>query len=185
MSYRPLSDLVIPARPKLKGGRSYYGAYPAGFLERARALLGVNIHDPVLHVCSGMTRHYPYPAFAVGPNDKFLDLDPDTEPDFLQDAREPYPLGFKAVMADPPYDEGHAKRYKPGAPQFPTAREILRRGLEAVPEGGRVGILHFKSPRPPDAKSTRLVAVLAVWLGWDMAIRSFTVYEKVSSCSMH
>lgn len=37
MSYRPITDFWILARPKVK----YYGAYPSGFLERARALVGV------------------------------------------------------------------------------------------------------------------------------------------------
>ena len=35
MGYRPITDLWFLARPKVK----YYGAYPNGFLERARALL--------------------------------------------------------------------------------------------------------------------------------------------------
>jgi hypothetical protein len=32
VSYRPITDVWILARPKVK----YYGAYPNGFLERAR-----------------------------------------------------------------------------------------------------------------------------------------------------
>jgi len=174
--YRPLSDMVIPARPKLLNGKKFYGAYPAGLLERARAMLGVNINDPVLHVCGGMTKHYPYPRFSIGPNDRTLDLDPATDPDYLQDAREPYPAGFKGVLADPPYSADEAKNYKPGASAYPTPGIILRRALDAVPPGGRVGILHFKSPNPP--KNTRLVAVLGVWMGYNMAIRSFTFYER-------
>jgi hypothetical protein len=176
VNYRPITDLVIPARPKLKGGHKYYGAYPAGLLERARALLGVRITEPVLHVCAGMTRHYPYPRFAVGPNDRMLDLDPALDPDYLQDAREPYPPGFVAVMADPPYSEDEAGNYKPGSKLYPTPAIIVRRAFEVLPVGGRVGVLHFKSPRPPS--NARLVAVLAVWMGYDMAMRSYTVFEK-------
>src|SRR4051812_30842491 len=106
MSYRPVTDTWILARAKLKGGVKYYGAYPGGFLERARALLGVTINDPVLHVCSGMVRLYPYKR-GFGPNDKTLDLDPACAPDFLQDARQPFPLNgqatWKAVLIDPAY----------------------------------------------------------------------------------
>lgn len=68
----------------------YYGSYPGGFGERARALLGVHITDPVLHVCSGQVKNYPYKR-AVGPNDKTLDLDPANAPDYVHDAREPFP----------------------------------------------------------------------------------------------
>jgi hypothetical protein len=52
----------------------------------------------------------------------------------------------------------------------------VRRAFDALPVGGRVGVLHFKSPRPPS--NARLVAILAVWMGYDMQIRSYTVYEK-------
>lgn len=42
MNYRPIGgDRWDLARPKLLGGHKYYGAYPAGFLERARALMAV------------------------------------------------------------------------------------------------------------------------------------------------
>lgn len=91
MSYRPITDHWMLTRAKLKGGVKYYGSYPGGFGERARALLGVHILDPVLHVCAGQVKNYPYKR-AIGPNDKTLDLDPATVPDFVHDAREPFPL---------------------------------------------------------------------------------------------
>ena len=46
MSYRPITDVWILARSKVP----YYGAYPAGFLHRARTLLGVDAVGAVLHV---------------------------------------------------------------------------------------------------------------------------------------
>jgi hypothetical protein len=49
MTYRPISDEWILARPRLREGAKLFGAYPGGYLERARALLGVHINDPVLH----------------------------------------------------------------------------------------------------------------------------------------
>lgn len=99
MSYRPITDTWIMARAKLKHGEKYYGAYLGGFPERARALLGVTLADPVLHVCSGKAQHYPY-ARGFGPNDKTLDLDPTNKPDFVHDARQPLPLrkaGFRTI----------------------------------------------------------------------------------------
>lgn len=41
MSFRPIADVWILARPKVK----YYGAYPNGFLERALPLLGASEHS--------------------------------------------------------------------------------------------------------------------------------------------
>ena len=40
-----------------------------------------------------MARDYPYKR-AFGPNDMTLDLDPLCKPDFLQDARNPFPLSL-------------------------------------------------------------------------------------------
>jgi hypothetical protein len=54
MSYRPFTDVWILARPKSK----YFGAYPAGFLRRARDLIGCSQEDQVLHVCSGDIANY-------------------------------------------------------------------------------------------------------------------------------
>lgn len=111
MSYRPITDVWILARSKVK----YYGAYPAGFLHRARALLGVSPDDAILHVCGGKVRDYPYRG--LGPNDRTLDLDPACQPNFLQDARDALPrractcVGYAchephlwdAVLIDRPY----------------------------------------------------------------------------------
>lgn len=181
MSYRPICDFWWLARAKLKGGRKYYGAYLGGFPERARVLLGVTINDPVLHVCGGMARHYPY-AGGFGPNDQTLDLDPATQPDYLADAREsfpllecsacggngagvlgpdtcgnccgegtPYPDGWPAILMDPPYSEIDAAEYVPGAAVYPKPNLLLRNALQAVRPGGRVGLIHYIVPAPPPA----------------------------------
>ena len=70
-NYRPFTDVWILARSKVK----YFGAYPAGFLQRARdlLLLGAGSSRAVLHVCSGRVRDYPYQGF--GPWDITMDLD--------------------------------------------------------------------------------------------------------------
>ena len=109
MSYRPTTDVWILARTKLKadddgGKQSYYGAYPAGFLHRARQLLGVRRSDPVLHVCGGMVKECLYRGFEE--NDRTLDLDPKTNPDYLMDARR---LGVgkgDLFPIRPPHDGG-------------------------------------------------------------------------------
>ncbi len=186
MSYRPITDTWILARAKLKDNRKYYGAYPGGFPERARALLGVRIDEPVLHVCGGMARHYPYPN-AFGPHDKTLDLDPATEPDYLQDAREPLPelcftngsrfgLLWPAVLIDPPYTEGDAEKYAPGVKAFPSASLLVKNAINAVRVGGRVGLLHYIWPSPP--KNARSVAAVAVLVGFNNRVRLFSVFER-------
>ena len=190
MSYRPITDFWILARAKLKGGETYYGAYPGGFPERARALLGVSINDPVLHVCGGKARLYPYKG-GVGPHDKTLDLDPQLAPDFLQDAREPFPLNhcsfgkidipWPAILIDPPYTEGDSEKYAPGKEVFPSANLLLKNGLLAVRPGGRVGILHYLIPQPPPESigfTTKFVGVVAVMVGFNNRIRAYSVFER-------
>lgn len=86
MAYRPITDIWMLCRPKV----AYYGAYPAGFLERARYLLGVTINDPVLHICGGRVREYqsgPMKGKGLGVNDRTVDLDPNLDPDYLLDVR--------------------------------------------------------------------------------------------------
>lgn len=173
MGYRPITDTWILARPKVR----YYGAYPAGFLERARALLGVTIDDPVLHVCSGMVRAYPY-RNGFGINDKTLDLDSELRPDFVRDAREPLPGGFKAILADPPYTPEDADNYRPSSHQLPSPNELLRNMLNALGHGRRCGILHYVVPRPPKDMA-RFVACVGVMVGFGNRMRAYSVFERV------
>lgn len=177
MSYRPIMDPWVLARPRLRGGQKLYGAYPGGYLERARALLGVHIDDPVLHVCGGMVRLYAYPRRALGPNDKTLDLDPLMKPDFLQDARDPYPTGFVAILADPPYGETEADRYVPGRGRLPTPNIIAKRAIEALAIGRRVGVLCYAWTAPPP--NAIEVAVISVLTGRNQRARVLTVMERL------
>jgi hypothetical protein len=194
MSYRPITDVWILARPKVK----YYGAYPNGFLERARALLGVTPFDPVLHVCGGMARMYPAQPRGFGPNDQTLDLDPALKPDFIQAATSSLPLyhqcvletcracgggeqvEWPALIADPPYTEADALKYVPGPAAFPSANLILKNMLAVVRPGGRVGMLHYVLPQPPRDKSARFVACIGVIVGFNNRMRVFSVFERES-----
>lgn len=194
MSYRPLTDVMILARSKVK----YYGAYPAGSLIRMRDLLGVGYYDPVLHVCSGRVQDYPYRGF--GPNDFTLDIDGDVEPDFMQDARDPFPefigslgycivdrpnskaivdiSGWPAILCDPPYTEEDADKYASGRKVLPSARRLLLNGLDAVRVGGKVGILHYVAPRMPKG-SARFVGCFPVFVGFENRPRLYSVYERL------
>lgn len=187
MSYRPITDVWLLARPKVK----YYGAYPNGFLERARALLGVTPFDAVLHVCGGMARAYPAQPRGFGPSDRTLDLNPALMPDFEQAATDPLPpygvqcgplrngepVGWPALIADPPYTEADAEKYAPGAKAFPAANLILKNMLVAVRPGGRVGMLHYVLPQPPRV-GVRFVACVGVIVGFNNRMRVFSVFEK-------
>lgn len=197
MSYRPITDTWFLARCKYKNGTKYYGGYPGGFPERARALLGVRITDPVLHVCSGKVRDYPY-SHAIGKRDVTLDLDPAMEPDYLQDARLLFPLRvsmpcscgkqncpdsqfqkWKAVLMDPPYSPEDAAHYVPGADTYPKPNQLLRNGLEAVEVGGRVGLLHYVLPQPPKDIPARFVACVSVYVGYNNRVRCYSVFERL------
>lgn len=182
MSYRPITDYWLLARAKLKPNpdgskRQYYGAYLGGFPERARALLGVAFTDPVLHVCGGMARFYPY-AGGFGPNDKTLDLDPECRPDYLQDARSPLPRGFAAMLIDPPYSQDDARHYAPGSDRYPPPGKLVQNAIDALEVGQKVGIIHYMLPRRPN--NARLVAAVAVIPGNNNRIRSFGVFERTS-----
>lgn len=180
-NYHPIHDVWFLARAKLKDGSKYYGAYLGGFPERARALLGCSINDPVLHVCGGMARKYPYRR-GFGPCDKTLDLDPKTEPDFLQDAREPFPApllgGWSGILIDPPYSEVDAAHYLPGSEKYPKPNQLIKNAFDVLPVGGRVGIIHYILPSPP--KNSVFVACVGVICGFNNRMRCYSVFEKTN-----
>jgi len=177
MNYRPITDVWILARPKVK----YYGAYPNGFLERARVLVGAPIDEPVLHVCGGRVREYPVRG-GFGPNDKTLDLDPALEPDYLQDARGAFPAAsWAGVLIDRPYTGEDAEHYVPGQSVLPTANELVRNALKVLDVGRRVGILDYMFPSPPPKSSkieSKLIALVGVFMGYNNRARCFTVFER-------
>jgi hypothetical protein len=172
MSYRPICDTWLLARPKVR----YYGAYPSGFVSRARALLGVAIDDPVLHVCAGQIRAYPFAG--VGPNDRTIDVDPAQGADFTLDiTTQEWPVGpWRAVLADPPYTVGDAAHY--GTAPLPTPKLILAKSLQVLRPGGRVGILAYNAPT--ECRGSKLVALVGVIMGFNNNIRCYSVYEKVA-----
>jgi hypothetical protein len=195
MSNRPITDTWFLARAKLRDGKKFYGAYPGGFLERARVLLGASINEPILHVCGGMARFYPY-ARGFGPNDLTMDLDPKTEPDILQDARDEWPLGmgrfsddggvkletqFRAYLIDPPYSELDARHYLDGNGEksYPLPNLLIKRAFEVMEPGQKVGILHYMVPAEP--KNGKIVAEIGIIVGTNNRIRTFTVIEKLSN----
>lgn len=164
---RPITDMWILARSKIK----YYGAYPSGFLQRARDLIGASLEDPVLHVCSGRVQDYPFSGF--GPYDVTIDSSIDAEADYTQDVMKAWPRSdFNYALIDPPYTLEDAKKYNTNA-KLPTAQAILHHALKYV---WKVGILHYTIPRPPD--TARFVAVVGVFCGFNNRMRAFSVFEN-------
>ena len=181
MSYRPICDTWILARPKVK----YYGAYPNGFLERARALLGVQRDDSVLHVCGGRAKEYPSWS-RLCPSDQTLDLDERCAPDYLADASKPLPGdktrlddAWPAILCDPPYTVADAEHYAVHTDQMPKPNALLKNALESVYIGGRVGMLHYVLPQPP-REGVKFVACVGVIVGFNNRIRIFSVYERTA-----
>jgi len=175
MSYRPITDLWLLARPKVK----YYGAYPAGFLGRARDLLGVGRDGAVLHVCGGRVRDYPYRGLGV--HDATVDIDPAVTPDFVMDVRTDLPPGpheglWDAILIDRPYTEEDAAHYAAGAGVLPPLNDLVKRCLTRVTPGSRVGVLDYMIPRPP--KTARFIACVGVVVGFGNRGRFYTVFER-------
>lgn len=187
MSYRPITDLWFLARAKLKGGKKYYGAYLGGFPERARILLGVPLDEPLLHLCGGMAKHYPYKR-GFGPNDKTQDIDQGCDPDVCLDAEVMvwpisecnhnlyYPDGWPGILIDPPYSEKDALQY--ATQKYPNPNKLVENAIEAVKLHGKVGIIHYVVPRCP--KNAKFVACVGIVCGFNNRIRVFSVFEKES-----
>ena len=160
-SYRPLCDFWLLARPKVK----YYGAYPAGFLWRAKTLLG-DITN-LCHLCSGKVEGGGFT----------IDIDPTLQPSLVADClKVPLEDGhFSAVLCDPPYTLEDAQHYN--HKELPNPNQLLREAIRLVKVGGRVGFLHYICPSPP--KNARLVSTVAVLVGFNNRVRLYSVYEKL------
>lgn len=176
--YRPLCDIWILTRCKYKGGVKRYGGYLGGFPERARALLGCKITEPVLHVCGGLARLYPYSG-GFGPSDKTLDSDVRCEPDYCQDARQAFPrpeggCHWAGILIDPPYSKEDAVMWPGGL--YPSPNLLLKNSFEVIPVGGRVGIIHYILPKAPP--NSRFVAAVGVLCGFNNRIRCYSVFER-------
>jgi hypothetical protein len=97
------------------------------------------------------------------------------------DARAWFPQGpdlWRGALIDRPYTEEDAAHYLDGkgAEVLPDLNDLLRRTLDVVGPGCRVGVLDYFVPRPP--KGTRFVALVGVVVGFGNRIRSFAVYER-------
>lgn len=170
MTYRPICDMWILARPKVK----YYGAYPNGFLERARVLIGCSFTDSVLHVCSGRVKDYPNRGF--GTNDKTVDIDASLNPDFVMDVKKQLPHGnWGGALLDPPYTQDDADNYNIN--DLPNPNKLVKDCINVVDIGKKIGILHYICPSCPG--NAKFICCVGVVVGFNNRIRCFSVYEKI------
>jgi len=155
MSSRPITDVWILGRSKTKDpetGRTYYGAYPAGFLERARPMLvGGNPDACILHVCGGHARGYNRKYYA----------------DLIRRARP------DAILIDRPYSVEDAKNYRCGPDVLPDLNKLLADCLSLT--DGHVGVIDYAWP---SAKGAKEVAAVAVGTGRNGRARWFTVWKR-------
>ena len=109
-----------------------------------------------------------------------MDLDPEVSPDFLADARDPWPLNggqyWAGVLIDPPYTVSDSEKYAPGAACFPSPNALLCRAFEALRPAGRAGLIHYVLPAPP--AGAIFVAAIGILCGFNNRIRLFSVFEK-------
>jgi hypothetical protein len=193
VSFRPLTDIWILARPKVR----YFGAYPAGFLLKARDLLNCGRMDQVVHVCSGKVRDYRCGPACKGQTDRHfhglgtydytVDLDPAVEPNLVSDVRTALTWRniardcpqVQGVMADPPYLKEFAVNYAVGADVLPTTDSIVKNSIGILPIGGRVGILSMHWPRYPKEQA-RQIALVGVVVGNGNIGRYYAVYERTA-----
>lgn len=183
MSYRPITDFWFLARCKYKNGRKRYGGYLGGFPERARVLIGASLSSPVLHVCGGLAKDYPYER-GFGKYDNTIDLDETCSPDFVQDVRRPLPKfsidrrTWVGMICDPPYSESDAEKYSPGRNKYPNPHALIQNAIDSVPIGIRVGIIHYVLPKCP--KNAKFVACVGVCCGFANRIRCYSVFERIA-----
>lgn len=161
--------ILFDFQPLVNGGLDYWrdGGYPSNFLPFAYKTLGVTDPELVLHMCSG--------GVQVGIT---VDIRPEVKPKIVADARHiPLPdASVRWVMADPPYAESYAEQLYGTGNVYPRPRQLLIEAARLLAPMGRVGLLHYIVPRSP--KGLRFVGAWGLFMGADMAIRAWSVYER-------
>ena len=122
-----------------------------------------------------MARYYSYKG-GFGPNDKTLDIDEDTNPNYARDVRKGVPGKWRYILADPPYSSVDAVQYAYGADVYPTPNEVMKNCVDALEVGGRVGLIHYVLPALD--KRCKFIACVGICCGFNNRLRVFSVFEK-------
>jgi SAM-dependent methyltransferase len=163
----PVLALFDDVHPRsLRMPKARYGMYPLGLIEKVLPWLLCARHD-LVHVCSG----------GLPPGEGIrVDRDPSAAPDILADGRHlPFRDGsIAALLIDPPYTNQYAAQFY--GFDYPRPAHLLAEAARVVRPGGRIGFVHYITPRP--AKGTRCVKVFGLSTGANMPMRAVTIYER-------
>lgn len=160
-------ELAWLGRPRLPDvPMAVYGQYPRALIAKLLPWLQCGRHE-ILHVCSG----------SLPPGEGIrVDIRPDAHPDILADGRDlPLESGSQAaILIDPPYTEHYAKHLY--GVEYPRPSQLLREAARVVRPGGRIGMVHYITPKP--VEGTRLIKAFGLSTGFDMPMRAVTIYER-------
>lgn len=147
-----------------------WGQYPKGFLRFALRHLYCKPSE-VLHVCSGRLSDR-----EVGGGVR-VDLRARALPTARADGRAlPFKdESFAGVLLDPPYTKEYAQELY--GTEYPRPSHLLKEAARVLRPGGRIGILHFIMPYPP--QGCRYVTVVGISTGCGYALRAFSIFRKM------
>lgn len=144
-----------------------YGQYPRSLIAKAVPWLRCQRHQ-ILHVCSGSLPH--------GEGTR-VDIRPAARPDILADGRH-LPLADGSwrggILIDPPYSAHYARELY--GVDYPRPSHLLREAARVLAPGGRVGIVHYHTPKPVGGLA--FVKAFGLSIGFDMPMRALTFYER-------
>jgi hypothetical protein len=156
-----MPDLVEPEAPP-----GIFGMYPAALIPKVLPWLRCD-RSKVLHVCSG----------GLPPGEGIrVDIRPEAKPDIVADGRE-LPLdegSVEAVLIDPPYSEHYARELY--GTDYPRPSHLLREAVRVVKPNGRIGIVHYIVPNPPDGSV--FIVSMGLSMGFGYPMRAISFYEK-------
>jgi hypothetical protein len=147
-----------------------YGQYPAGLISKALPWLRCQRHQ-ILHVCSGSLPH--------GEGLR-VDIRAAARPDILADGRE-LPLATGSwrggILIDPPYSAHYARELY--GVDYPRPSHLLREAARVLAPSGRVGIVHYHTPKPVEGLA--FVKAFGLSIGFDMPMRALVFYERTGA----
>lgn len=148
-------------------GSGYYGSYPPGYLKRVLSLFPeITPKSRVLHLFSGTLRAGPY-----------IRLDLKNSPDVRGDAQYlPFRKeSFDLIIADPPYSERHAVKYKV---PYPNKRTVFEEIWMVLKTGGH--LVWLDQVHPMYSKNDfHLWGLIGIVRSTNHAYRFTTLFTKI------